>query len=175
MRTHARKYLWFQGCLYHLSIHLLIHLSIHTCTCVQYTRMCVCMRAWSEHAYMRHLNNAVKKDKLRLKVVRHMMGCRHILSFVWFLSCNCTILQGMARGVALHIVFVSAWQGERDGREREREQEREGGRERESERERERESKRETARERDRERKREKTAERERERERKTAERARRE
>ena len=101
---------------------------------------------------MRHLNNAVKKDKLRLKVVRHMMGCRHILSFVWFLSCNCTILQGMARGVALHIVFVSAWQGERDGREREREQERE--------------SERETARERDRERKREKTAERERERER---------
>jgi len=118
---------------------------------------------------MRHLNNAVKKDKLRLKVVRHMMGCRHILSFVWFLSCNCTILQGIAREVALHIVFVSAWQGERDGREREREQEREEGREKERERERARERERERAseRERTRERDRERNGrERERERER---------
>ena len=123
---------------------------------------------------MRHLNNAVKKDKLRLKVVRHMMGCRHILSFVWFLSCNCTILQGMARGVALHIVFVSAWQGERDGREREREQEREEGREKERERGRARERERESKRERENkgERQREKRQrEREREREKDSRER----
>ena len=80
-------------------IHSYIYIHVHTHT---YTSLgmhtYICIRTWVHqsiyicaHAYILHLNNLVKKDKLSLWVFRHMVG-RHVLLFVYLSPCPCASL-----------------------------------------------------------------------------------